>query len=394
MQQMTMAPGLSEEQVMIRDLARDFAAEKITPQAAEWDRKTFFPHDVMMEMAGLGLNGIQTPTQWGGAGADNLSTVLAVEEIAAGDGGLSTLMSIQNSVVCMPLLRFGSDAQKKRYLQPVASGSKLGCFCLTEPGAGSDAAAIAARAEKSGNRYILNGNKQFISGARHADFALIFARTDPDQGKRGLSAFIAPTDRKGFTILRDEGKMGQHSVEACQISFDDLELFPEEMLGAPGDGLRIALSNLEGGRLGIAAQAVGMARAALDYAVAYAQERRSMGKPIIEHQGVGFRLADMATRVEAARSLLHHAARLRDAGLPCLKEVAMAKLFAADMAEQVASDAIQTFGGYGYSNDYPVEKIYRDVKVCRIYEGTSDIQKLVIARRLAASDGAPRQMEG
>jgi hypothetical protein len=335
-------------------------------------------------MGELGLMGMLVPEEWGGSGADFPSYALAVEEIAAGDGACSTVMGVQNSVTCAPILDHGTHEQKERFLKPLARGEMMGAFALTEPQAGSDAGAIRTRAEMRGNRYVVNGTKQFITSGKTADMTLIFAVTDPDAGKKGISAFLVPTDTPGYVVAGTEKKLGQRGSDTCQIVFDDMELSPDLMLGEPGQGYRIALGNLEGGRIGIAAQAVGMARAANEAALAYARERETFGKPIFEHQAVAFRLADMATRIEVARQMVLHAAALRQAGQPCLKEASMAKLFASEMAEQVCSDAIQIHGGYGYLNDFPVEKIYRDVRVCQIYEGTSDVQRLVIARALAA----------
>ena len=376
---------LSEEQTMIRDMARAFAAEQLAPKAAEWDRESRFPKEAIDAMGPLGLMGMLVPEEWDGAGTDNISAALAVEEIAAGDGSVSTIMAVHNSVACMPILKFGTEDQKERFLRPLAKGEMLGCFCLTEPHAGSDASAIRTKAVRDGNKWRLSGSKQFITSGANADVAIVFAVTDPEAGKKGISAFIVPTDSKGYEVAGVEKKLGQKASDTCHLVFDDVELTPDLMLGEEGQGYRIALSNLEGGRIGIAAQAIGMARAALDAAVAYAKERTSMGAPIAEHQAVSFRLADMATKVEVARQMTLHAASLRDAGEPCLREASMAKLYASEMAEEVVSDALQTFGGYGYVNDYPVERIYRDVRVCKIYEGTSDIQKLVIARQLLAA---------
>ncbi|MFO7482784.1 acyl-CoA dehydrogenase family protein, partial [Oceanibaculum nanhaiense] len=316
---------------------------------------------------------------------DNVAYALALEEVAAGDGSCSTIMSVHNSVGCMPILRFGTEEQKERYLRPLATGEMLAAFCLTEPQAGSDASSIRTRARLDGNHWVLNGTKQFITSGNRADIAIVFAVTDPDAGKKGISAFIVPTKTPGYRVASIERKLGQHASDTCQIVFEELRLTPDLMLGEAGQGYRIALSNLEGGRIGIAAQSVGMARAAYEAALAYAKERQSFGKPIIEHQAVGFRLADMATQIEAARLLVLNAAEKRDAGEPCLTEAAMAKLFASEMAERVCSDAIQIHGGYGYLEDFPVERIYRDVRVCQIYEGTSDIQRLVISRALAAA---------
>ncbi|HAE50801.1 MAG: acyl-CoA dehydrogenase [Tistrella sp.] len=375
---------LTEEQKMIRDMARDFAQGELLPHAAEWSREHAFPREALAKMGELGLLGMIVPEEWGGAGADNVSYALAIEEIAAGDGATSTIMSVHTSVGCMPILKFGTDEQKRRFLPDMAQGRKIGAFCLTEPQAGSDASALKTRAVFENGVWSLNGTKQFITSGANADVAIVFAVTDPAAGKKGISAFIVPTDTPGYKVGRVEEKLGQHASDTCQIIFEDLKLTPDLMLGKPGEGYRIALSNLEGGRIGIASQSVGMARAALDYAVRYAQERESFGVKIFEHQAVSFRLADMATQVEAARLMVVRAAQMRDAGLPCLKEASMAKLFASEMAERVCSSAIQTLGGYGYLAEYPVERIYRDVRVCQIYEGTSDIQRLVIARALAA----------
>lgn len=374
---------LTEQQTMIRDVARHFAQAELAPNAADWDREATFPKDAVAGMGKLGFLGMLVPDDYDGVGADHVSYALAIEEVAAGDGACSTIMSVHNSVACVPILKFGSAEQKERFLKPMARGEKLGAFCLTEPEVGSDAGALTTRAEMAGNRYRLNGTKQFISSGSTADVAIVFAVTDPDAGKKGISAFIVPTDTPGYEVASTEHKMGQRCSDTCQIRFDDLELTPDHLLGEPGEGYKIALSNLEGGRIGIASQAIGMARAAYECALAYAKERKSFGKPIIEHQAVGFRLADMATKIEVAHQMVMHAAARRDAGLPCLKEASMAKLNATEMAETVCRDAIQTLGGYGYLNDFPVERIYRDVRVCTIYEGTSDIQRLVIARAIA-----------
>ncbi|ASG22967.1 acyl-CoA dehydrogenase [Nitrospirillum viridazoti] len=373
---------ITEEQAMVRDMARAFARERLAPGAAERDRTSAFPADELKAMGELGLMGMLVPEEWGGAGTDILSYVLAIEEIAAGDGAISTIMSVHNSVGCAPILKFGTPAQKERYLRAMASGQMLGAFCLTEPQAGSDASALKTRAVRDGDHWVINGAKQFITNGQNAGVALVFAVTDPAAGKKGISAFLVPTDTPGYTVARLEHKLGQRCSDTAQIVFDNVRVPHEAMLGEPGQGYRIALANLEGGRIGIAAQSVGMAQAAFNAARDYARERTSMGVAIIEHQAVAFRLADMATRIEAARQLMLHAASLRQAGQPCLKEASMAKLFASEMAERVCSDAIQTFGGYGYVDDFPVERIYRDVRVCQIYEGTSDIQKLVISRNL------------
>lgn len=373
---------ITEEQAMVRDMARQFARERLAPGAAERDRTAAFPADELREMGELGLLGMVVPEEWGGAGTDAISYALAIEEIAAGDGAISTIMSVHNSVGCAPILKFGTEAQKERFLRPMATGQMLGAFCLTEPQAGSDASALKTRAVADGDHYVLNGAKQFITNGQNAGVALVFAVTDPEAGKKGISAFLVPTDNPGYKVARLEHKLGQRCSDTAAILLEEARVPASHMLGAPGDGYRIALANLEGGRIGIAAQSVGMAQAAFEAARDYARERTSMGVPIIQHQAVSFRLADMATRIEAARQLVLHAAALRQDGQPCLKEASMAKLFASEMAERVCSDAIQTFGGYGYVEDFPVERIYRDVRVCQIYEGTSDIQRLVIARNL------------
>jgi alkylation response protein AidB-like acyl-CoA dehydrogenase len=373
---------LTDEQRLIRDTMRAFARERLAPNAARWDREHHFPREELADLGALGAMGMVVPEAWGGAGADYVSLALALEEIAAGDGATSTIVSVQNSVVCGPLLAFGTEAQKQKYLRPLASGAKLGCFCLTEPQAGSDAAAVATRAEARDGHYVLSGVKQFITSGRNADVAIVFAVTDRAAGKKGISAFVVDTGSPGFVVSRVEDKTGQRASDTAQITLDGCVVPAENRLGPEGAGYRIALSNLEAGRIGIAAQAVGMARAAFEAALAYARDRTSFGKPIAEHQAVNFRLADMATQIEAARALVLSAAALRDAAAPCLKEASMAKLFASEMAEHVCSDAIQVHGGYGYVTDFPVERIWRDVRVCQIYEGTSDIQRLVIGRSL------------
>ena len=375
---------LTDEQRQIRDTLREFARAELAPHAAAWDRDHAFPREALRALGRLGALGIVVPERFGGAELDYVSLAVALEEIAAGDGATSTIVSVQNSVVCGPIHAFGSDAQKQRFLPPLARGELLGCFCLTEPHTGSDAAAIATRAERRGDMYVLNGVKQFITSGANADVAIVFARTDKAAGGKGISAFIVETKSPGFVVARVEEKLGQRASDTAQIAFENCEVAAANLLGSEGEGYRIALSNLEGGRIGIAAQAVGMARAALDAALAYARERQAFGTPIIEHQAVNFRLADMATKIEVARQMVWHAAALRDAGMPCLTEASMAKLYASEMGEQVASDAIQIHGGYGYVADFPVERIYRDVRVCQIYEGTSDIQRLVIGRALAA----------
>ncbi|MDP1605739.1 MAG: acyl-CoA dehydrogenase [Rhodocyclaceae bacterium] len=373
---------LNDDQRMIRETLRNFARERLAPFAAAWDRAHTFPRDALQELADLGVWGIVVPEEWGGAGLDYLSLAVAIEEIAAGDGATSTILSVQNSLVCGILNRYGNDAQKTRWLRGAASGELLGCFCLTEPHVGSDAAAIKASAVQDGDHWVLNGVKQFITSGKHAQIAIVFAVTDPAAGRKGISCFCVPTETPGYVVARIEEKLGQKASDTAQIIFENCRIPADCLIGTAGDGYRIALSNLEAGRIGIAAQAVGMARSALEAAVRYAREREAFGKPIVEHQAVSFRLADMATQIEVARQMVWHAATLRDAGLPCLKEASMAKLFASEMAEQVCSDAIQIHGGYGYVSDFPVERIYRDVRVCQIYEGTSDIQRLVIARTI------------
>ncbi len=378
---------LSEQQLLVRDTARAFARDRLAPFAAEWDRDHIFPKDAIKELGALGFLGMLVPEEWGGAASDHVSYALALEEVAAGCGAVSTIMSVHNSVACMPILKFGSDAQKEQYLKPLASGEKLGAFCLTEPEAGSDAASIRTRARRVGQKWVLDGTKQFVTSGKHADIAILFAVSDAEAGKKGISAFIVPTSTPGYQVARIEEKLGQHASDTAQIRLDGLELDDSHLLGQEGEGYRIALANLEGGRIGIASQSVGMARSAFAAAKSYAGERKSFGRPIIEHQAVAFRLADMSVKLEAARLLVLQAAALRDAGLPCLRQAASAKLFASEMAEEVCSAAIQIHGGYGYLKDFPVERIYRDVRVCQIYEGTSDIQRLIIARHLDEIDG-------
>lgn len=374
---------LNEEQRMIRDTIRDFAANRLAPNAAEWDRTATFPAAALRELAELGLFGILVPEQWGGSHIGYLALAVALEEVAAGDGATSTILSVHNSVGCGPILHFGDDWQKETFLRPMASGKLLGAFALTEPHVGSDAGALRTRARREGDEYVLNGTKQFITSGKNADLTIVFAVTDASAGKKGISAFIVPTNTPGYIVTRIEEKLGQHASDTAQITLDECRIPARYRLGAEGDGYRIALANLEGGRIGIASQCVGMARAAFEHALAYAKERESFGKPIFQHQAVNFRLADMATRIECARQMVWHAAAMKDAGLACLTEAAMAKLYASEMAEQVCSDAIQIHGGYGYLSDYPVERIYRDVRVCQIYEGTSDVQRIIIGRALA-----------
>jgi butyryl-CoA dehydrogenase len=371
---------LTQEQEMIRDSIRTFAQERLAPHAAEWDKNHTFPRQALKELAELGVLGMVVPEKWDGAGLGYLELGLALEEIAAGDGATSTIVSVQNSLACMILLKYGSDALKEEWLKPLARGEKLGCFCLTEPHVGSDAGAITTTARREGGEWVLNGVKQFITTGKEGDVAIVFAVTDKAAGKKGISTFLVPTSTPGYIVARLEEKMGQHASDTAQILFENCRIPASNLLGEEGQGYKIALSNLEGGRIGIAAQSVGMARSALEAAVRYGKERTSFGKPLVEHQAVAFKLADMATRIEVARQMVWHAASLRDAGKPCLKEASMAKLFASEMAERVCSDAIQIHGGYGVTADFPVERIYRDVRVCQIYEGASEIQKLVIAR--------------
>jgi len=372
---------ITEEQQLIRDTARAFAREVLAPQAAENDAQSRFPADALKEMGELGFLGMLVPEEYGGANADNVSYALALEEIAAGDGACSTIMSVHNSVGCMPILKFGSEEQKTSLLPAMASGEKLGAFCLTEPDAGSDAAAIATKALETSSGYELNGVKQFITSGSNANIAIVFARTS--DGKRGISAFIVHTDNPGYEVSTVEKKLGQRASDTCQITFNQCQVPLADCLGETGEGYRIALSNLEGGRIGIAAQSVGMARAAYEHALNFAQQRTSFGKTIFEHQSIAFKLADMATQIEAARLMIHRAAVLRDLEQPCLVEASMAKLFASEMAEKVCSEAIQIHGGYGYLQDYEVERIARDVRVCQLYEGTSEIQRIVIRRSLS-----------
>ncbi|VTU40635.1 Acyl-CoA dehydrogenase [Variovorax sp. PBS-H4] len=374
---------LTPDQEAIRDAVRTFAQAELWPNAPRWDREHLFPKEAHAGLAALGAYGICVPEDDGGAGLDYLTLALVLEEIAAGDGGTSTAISVTNCPVNAILMRYGNAAQKKKWLQPLAQGRMLGAFCLTEPQAGSDASSLRTTARKDADGWVIDGVKQFITSGKNGQVAIVIAVTDKGAGKRGMSAFIVPTDAPGYTAARLEDKLGQHSSDTAQVNFDGCRVPPENLIGQEGEGYKIALSALEGGRIGIAAQSVGMARSAFEVALAYAKERQAFGGPIFEQQAVGFRLADCATQLEAARQLIWHAASLRDAGLPCLKEAAMAKLFASEMAERVCSAALQTLGGYGYVNDFPLERIYRDVRVCQIYEGTSDIQKLLIQRALA-----------
>jgi hypothetical protein len=373
---------LTEEQLAIQESARKFALTRLAPHSAEWEQKAAFPPGIFQELGALGFMGMTVPTEWGGAGADHVAYSLALQEIAAGDGALATVVSGHNSVGVMPILNYGTEAQKQRYVRDLASGRKLTAFALTEPQGGSDAAAIQTRATRRGDNYVLNGTKQFITSGQTADIALVIAVTDPAAGKRGISAFLVDTKTPGYVVARIEKKMGQNASDTCEIRLDDAVISAEDRLGEEGQGYRIALANLEGGRIGIASQCVGMARAALEIAVRYAHERRAFGKTIFEHQAVSFRLADMATSLEAANQLTLHAAALKDAGQPCLTEASMAKLFASEAAEKICSNALQTLGGAGYIQDFGVERIYRGVRGAKIYEGTNDIQRLVISRSL------------
>ena len=374
---------LNQEQEQVRDAVRAFAQAELWPHAARWDKEHYFPKEAHQGLAALGAYGICVPEEFGGANLDYVTLALVLEEIAAGDGGTSTAISVTNCPVNAILMRYGNAAQKKQWLMPLAQGQLLGAFCLTEPHTGSDASSLRTTAVKDGDVYVLNGVKQFITSGKNGQVAIVIAVTDKGAGKKGMSAFIVPTDAPGYSASRLEDKLGQHSSDTAQVNFDNCRIPVENLIGAEGEGYKIALGGLEGGRIGIAAQSVGMARSAFEVALAYSKDRQSFGTAIFNHQAVGFRLAECATKLEAARQLIWHAASLRDAGLPCLKEAAMAKLFASEMAEEVCSVAIQTLGGYGYVSDFPVERIYRDVRVCQIYEGTSDVQKIIIQRALA-----------
>ncbi|MCM2477565.1 acyl-CoA dehydrogenase [Rhizobium sp. CG5] len=373
---------LDDLQEQIRDTVRDFATNRLAPGAAARDRNSAFPRAELTELGELGFLGMLVTEEYGGSETGTVAYALALEEIAAADGACSTIVSVHSSVGCVPILRFGTEDQKARFLPKMASGEWIGGFALTEAQAGSDASALRTRARLDGDHYIIDGSKQFITSGKNGKVIIVFAVTDPEAGKKGISAFIVPTETPGYNVVSVEHKLGLHGSDTCALAFDGMRIPVENRLGAEGEGYRIALANLEGGRIGIASQAVGMARAAFEAATAYAKERKSFGKAIIEHQAVGFSLADMATQIEAARQLVLHAASLRDAGRPCLTEASMAKLFASEMAEKVCSAAIQVHGGYGYLADYPVERIYRDVRICQIYEGTSEVQRLVIARQL------------
>jgi butyryl-CoA dehydrogenase len=374
---------LSEDHRAVQDTVRAYVQDRIAPKAAEWDRTRHFPKAELAGLAALGCYGVAVPAEWDGAGLDYLALALILEEIAAGDGATSTVVSVNNCPVCSILMAFGSADQKQRFLKPLARGEMLGAFCLTEPHVGSEAGGLRTTAVRDGDDYVLNGVKQFITSGKNGDVAIVMAVTDKAAGKKGISAFVVPTATPGYEVARLEDKMGQHASDTAQIRFENCRVPAANRLGDEGQGLKIALSGLEGGRIGIASQSVGMARAAFDAALGYSKQRESFGRPIFEHQAVQFKLAEMATQIEAARQLIWHAASLKDAGQPCLKEAAMAKLFASEMAERVCSGAIQVFGGYGYVSDFPVERIYRDVRVCQIYEGTSEVQKILIGRALA-----------
>lgn len=373
---------LSEEQIMIRDMARDFARAEVAPHARAWEQAGWIDDALVAQMGALGLLGMVVPEQWGGSYTDYVAYALAVEEISAADGALGALMSVHNSVGCGPLLNYGSPAQQDTWLAALASGEVIGCFCLTEPQAGSEANNLRTRAVLDGEHWVIDGAKQFVTNGRRAKLAIVFAVTDPELGKKGLSAFLVPTDTPGFTVDRSEHKLGIRASDTCAITLSQCRVPAANLLGERGKGLNIALSNLEGGRIGIAAQALGIARAAFEAALGYARERVQFGKPIIEHQSVANLLADMQVQVNAARLLVLHAARLRSAGLPCLSEASQAKLFASEMAERVCSSAVQVHGGYGYLEDYPVEKYYRDARITQIYEGSSEIQRMLITREL------------
>ena len=373
---------LTEEQHLIRDTARSYAREHIAPHAAQWDREATFPAEALAGLAELGFYGMLVPEQHGGCDIGYVAAALVLEEIGVADAACSTIVSVTNSVGCMPLLQYGTAQQQRDFLSPLARGEKLAAFCLTEPQAGSDASGLRTRAERQGDSYVLNGTKQFITSGKNADLAIVFAVTDPTAGKRGISAFVVPTDTPGYRVASVEAKMGQRASDTCQIVFEHCSIPAVNLLGDEGQGYKIALGNLEGGRIGIAAQCIGIARAALEAATLYSREREAFAKPLSEHQAVAFKLADMATQIAAARQLTLHAAALKDAGEPCLSEASMAKLFASEIAERVCSDAIQIHGGYGYLQDFPVERYYRDVRACQIYEGTSEVQKMVISRAL------------
>ncbi len=373
---------LTQEQRLIQETIRSLANKVIRPFSQSWAKDNLFPKEAIQALSEQGFMGMLVPGQFKGSEITYLDYVLVLIELAKADGAISTIVSVHNSLASLPILNFGTQEQKEKYLTPMAKGELLGAFCLSEPQAGSDAANIQTKAVKQGDHFVLNGVKQFVTSGKNADIAIVFAKTDPTQQSKGISAFIVPTKTKGYTVAKIEHKMGQHASEIAQIVFDDLILPQENLLGHLGEGYKIALSNLETGRLGIAAQAVGMASEALDLSIQYTKERKTFGKFLYEHEAISFRLADMATQLNAATQLLYHAATLKDQGIPCIKEASMAKLFASEMAEKVCKDAIQIFGGYGYLQDFALERIYRDVRVTTIYEGTSDIQRLIIGREL------------
>src|SRR5574343_461094 len=374
---------LNEDHRAVQDAVRAYVQDQIAPKAAEWDKQHHCPAEQLKGLAALGCYGVAVPTEYDGAGLDYLALAIILEEIGAGDGATSTVVSVNNCPVCSILMAFGNAEQQQRFLVPLARGEMLGAFCLTEPHVGSEAGGLKTTARREGDEYVLDGVKRFITSGKHGDVAIVMAVTDKAAGKKGISAFLVPTSTPGYVVARLEDKMGQHASDTAQIRFENCRVPVDHRLGEEGQGLKIALSGLEGGRIGIASQSVGMARAAFEAALRYSKDRVAFGQPIFEHQAVQFQLADMATQIEAARQLIWHAASLKDAGRPCLKEAAMAKLFASEMAERVCSDAIQVHGGYGYLSDFPVERIYRDVRVCQIYEGTSEVQKILIGRALA-----------
>ncbi len=375
--------GLTEEQVAIRDMTRDFVAKEITPFAAEWDRTETVPLDTVYRIGALGLFGVTMPQEWGGAGADFLSYVLAVEELAYGDAGVCNMVCATNSYG-FKVRDYGTPEQKEAFLKPVASGKEIGCMLLTEPQAGSDAGNLRTRAERHGDTFVINGMKTLITSGRSADVACVLAVTDPAAGKRGISAFLVRTDWPGYKVLRVEKKLGHRTNDTCQIALENLEVPAENMLGRPDEGLKIALSGLDSGRVAVAAQGIGVARAAFDAALAYAQEREAFGKKIFDHQAVAFHLAEMATDIEVARQMCHHTASLKQSGVRCIKQASISKLFASQMSERVCSKAIQIHGGYGFVNGYAVEKFYRDARVFQLYDGTNEVQKILISRELAA----------
>jgi butyryl-CoA dehydrogenase len=374
---------LTDDQKQIAALARDFARGEIAPYAAQWDRDASFPMITIKKMAEVGLLGMTAPERFGGSDADTVALVAATEEIARADASCALVLSMANSLSVLSLMTFGTPEQQSHWLPQITNGECIACFTLTEPHAGSNPTAMKAVAERKGDRYVLRGTKQFISLGSVSRLAFVFALTDPAAGAKGISCFLVPTDSKGFRVVRKENKLGVRASDTCQIAFDDIEIEPEQLLGQAGDGYRIALHGLGASRIGVAAQAVGVAAAALAEASNYARERVSFGHPLVEHQAVGFRLADMATETQAARLLTYHAASLKDRGEPYASASSMAKLYAAEMCERVCSGAIQVFGGYGYMKDYPLERWYRDARAFQIYEGTTEIQRMIISRAIA-----------